>query len=249
MICFISDLHLCAQQPRSAQAFLRFLAGAARTYEHVWILGDLFEYWAGDDDLQEPFNRSIADALSDLTDHGVKVSLIVGNRDFLLGRLFSAYTSIEIVQEPYLLALNADQSALLLHGDTLCTDDIKYQSFRKKVRNPLIQKLFLSLPRFVRHAIAGGLRNNSEQSKQEKTAAIMDVNAHAVARIFEQYASKTPPVLTLIHGHTHRPACHSTTTEGGVRTRWVLPDWDDRARWLQWNGQGFNTREEVLDEK
>ncbi|HEX5126178.1 MAG TPA: UDP-2,3-diacylglucosamine diphosphatase [Rhodocyclaceae bacterium] len=230
MIRLISDLHLSEARPGTTAAFTRFLAGPARECDTLWILGDLFEYWAGDDDLENHFNARIADALSTLTSTGVTTKLIVGNRDFLLGNDFSARTGISILAEPVRLDLGNEQ-ALLLHGDVLCTDDTAYMQFRQMVRNPAWQAQFLAQPLAVRRKIAEDLRAKSEMAKQGKDMDIMDVNNSAVESAFQKYDTSI-----LIHGHTHRSAHHRLTLDGRTCHRWVLADWHDKACWLEWNG-------------
>ncbi|MDB5800986.1 MAG: lpxH [Rhodocyclales bacterium] len=232
-INFISDLHLNPDEPATTEAFLGFLAGAAREADALWILGDLFEYWAGDDDLASPFNAGIAGALRELVSSGVTTKLIVGNRDFLLGKTFSQETGVDIVSEPIRLMLG-DRQCVLLHGDALCTDDVAYQQFRLMVRNPAWQAKFLAQPLAVRHQIAADLRAKSEMSKQGKALEIMDVNADAVTRAFRDSGASL-----MIHGHTHRPAMHKLAVDGGTSQRYVLPDWHGHACGIQWDGKAL----------
>jgi len=230
LIHFISDLHLSPETPATTEAFLAFLSGEARKGQALWILGDLFEYWTGDDDLGDPFNARIADALAALTASGVQTRLIVGNRDFLLGAAFSERTGAAIVSETHALQLG-DTSAILLHGDSLCTDDLAYQQFRSMVRNPAWQAQFRAQPLEVRHKIAADLRAKSEMAKQDKAMDIMDVNAAAVEQAFRDSGARL-----MIHGHTHRPATHALKVDGQARTRAVLPDWHGQACGLRWDG-------------
>jgi UDP-2,3-diacylglucosamine hydrolase len=230
VIHFISDLHLHESQPETASAFLDFLAGPARQGSGLWILGDLFEAWTGDDELRLPFNARIADALAELRASGVRTQLIVGNRDFLLGKRFAARSGVEIVSEPALLDLGG-HATVLLHGDAQCTDDVSYQKLRRTVRHPLWQLAFLALPRFVRKKIARSARAQSEMSKQEKSMRIMDVNPDAVAQAFRQSGA-----IWMIQGHTHRPAAHALEVDGKACMRHVLPDWHDHACGLKWDG-------------
>ncbi|MEC5388051.1 UDP-2,3-diacylglucosamine diphosphatase [Uliginosibacterium sp. H3] len=233
MIHFISDLHLNEDEPATAQAFLDFLAGPARASDALWILGDLFNYWAGDDELETPFNARIAQALAALRANGTKIYLLVGNRDFLLGKRFAERAGLEIVAEPARLDLGG-HTTLLVHGDAQCTDDIAYQKFRKRVRSALWQKIFLTLPLSVRHKIARGLRSKSKSSKQVKDMRIMDVNADAIAESFRANAAEW-----MIHGHTHRPATHTMLVEGVECVRYVLPDWHGKACGLLWDGSAL----------
>jgi len=220
-IHFISDLHLCAERPALTAVFERYLAGPARTASALYILGDLFEYWAGDDDLDDPLNTRVARQLATLADVGCRVFFMPGNRDFLLGADFARRAKLEILPEPALIPLG-DRQALLCHGDSLCTDDIAYQAFRTQVRNPTWQAQFLAQPLALRKQIIAGVRMKSEEAKSEKAAAIMDVNAASVAALLHEHGF---PLL--IHGHTHRPAEHRTNVDSHACERWVLADWRD----------------------
>jgi UDP-2,3-diacylglucosamine hydrolase len=223
---FISDLHLCASRPRINQLFFDFLATTARSANQLYILGDFFEYWAGDDDLDDPFNRTIANAVGDLSSRGVEVFLMHGNRDFLIGDDFCKATGATPLFDPTLIDLNGTPS-LLMHGDTLCTDDIEYQQFRTQVRNPKWQQQFLSQPLAKRKAIADDLRRRSENEKQTKPMEIMDV---ALATVEAHLREHRYPQL--IHGHTHRPALHHHNVDGHVCKRWVLSDWYESGSYL-----------------
>ncbi|MFA9441476.1 UDP-2,3-diacylglucosamine diphosphatase [Uliginosibacterium sp. sgz301328] len=238
MIRFISDLHLNPAEPATTDAFLRFLDGPAHECETLWILGDLFEYWAGDDDLENPFNAQMADALRAVADSGVDIRVIVGNRDFLLGPVFAERAGVSIVAEPYPIELGGTP-AILMHGDSLCTDDLPYMQFRAMVRNPAWQAQFLAQPLAVRRKIAEDLRAKSEMAKQEKDVGIMDVNAGAVERAFHDSGA-----AVLIHGHTHRPARHELNVDGRACQRWVLADWHGKAQWLEWNGSALSAQKE-----
>ena len=220
-IHFISDLHLCAERPALTAVFERYLAGPTRTASALYILGDLFEYWAGDDDLDDPLNTRVARQLATLADAGCRVFFMPGNRDFLLGADFARRAKLEILPEPALIPLG-DRQALLCHGDSLCTDDIAYQAFRTQVRNPTWQAQFLAQPLALRKQIIAGVRMKSEEAKSEKAAAIMDVNAASVAALLQEHGF---PLL--IHGHTHRPAEHRTNVDSHACERWVLADWRD----------------------
>lgn len=218
-IHFISDLHLSADRPELTALFKRYLAGSARAADRLYILGDLFEYWAGDDDLDDPLNRRVAEALATFAGSGCKVHFMAGNRDFLLGNEFATRAHLQILQEPTLIQLGG-QRTLLCHGDSLCTDDLAYQAFRTQVRDPAWQAQFLTQPLAVRKQIIAGVRMKSETAKSEKDAAIMDVNHAAVTTLLREYGF---PLL--IHGHTHRPAVHNTEVDGHNCERWVLTDW------------------------
>ncbi|MBV7405436.1 UDP-2,3-diacylglucosamine diphosphatase [Enterobacter sp. ENT03] len=215
---FIADLHLQTEEPAITAGFLRFLAGTAREAEALYILGDLFEAWIGDDD-PNPLHRQIAAALKALADAGVPVYFIHGNRDFLLGTRFARESGMTLLPEEKVLELYGKR-LLILHGDTLCTDDAGYQAFRAKVHQPWLQKLFLALPLFIRMRIAAKMRADSTSANRTKSQAIMDVNPHAVVNVMENHQ-----VQHLIHGHTHRPAIHTLTANGEPAYRYVLGAW------------------------
>ena len=229
---FISDLHLSDAQPDTLRVFMSFLRGPARSAEALYILGDLFEYWAGDDDLDAPLRRTVRDALTDLSRAGGSIFFLAGNRDFLLGNAFAQAARIELLPDPTLIEI-AGQAVLLTHGDTLCTDDHAYQAYRKQVRDPAWQSAFLARPLAERKQIIEGLRQQSEAAKQVKATAIMDVNPSAVAALLREYAY---PVL--LHGHTHRPAHHRLRVDGRDCERWVLEDWHNDAPYIRWDASG-----------
>ena len=221
---FLSDVHLSAAHPETVLAFLGFLDEqvAGRT-ERLFVLGDLFEYWAGDDDLDAPFNRSVVDALRKIADGGTRLWFIAGNRDFLIGERFANAARVTLLPDPYRVVIGST-SLLLSHGDLLCTDDVDYQRFRAMVRQAEWRRAFLARPLAERRAIIADMRMQSEEAKRDKPAEIMDVNATAVAQAFE-----TSGELLLIHGHTHRPAHHVVDLDARRCQRWVLPDWDAEA--------------------
>ena len=240
MIHFISDLHLSAQTPGAARIFFDFLAGRARAAGQVYILGDLFEAWPGDDcidDPEEPFNRGVIDALRALTASGVAVSVMHGNRDFLLGEEFCRRSGAGLVADPCLLTL-PDRQFVLSHGDLLCTDDRDYQLFRAQVRDPAWRHAFLGRPLAERKAMAASLRQKSEASKREKlmqSIDVMDVNPRATDDFLRAHG-----YATFIHGHTHRPATHDHLVDGIHVERWVLSDWsDERGECLTWDGRSL----------
>jgi len=218
---FISDLHLCADRPALTAVFERYLAGPARAAARLYILGDLFEYWAGDDDLDDPLNTHVAGLLADLAESGCQVFFMPGNRDFLIGADFAARARLQLLAEPARIELG-NEAVLLCHGDSLCTDDLAYQAFRSQVRNPAWQAQFLGQPLAVRKQVIAGVRMKSEEAKSEKAAAIMDVNAEAVIALLREHG-----VHQLIHGHTHRPADHQVDVDGSPGQRRVLADWRD----------------------
>lgn len=215
---FIADLHLQTEEPAITAGFLRFLAGTARDADALYILGDLFEAWIGDDD-PNPLHRQIAAALKALADSGVPVYFIHGNRDFLLGQRFARESGMTLLPEEKVLELYGKR-LLILHGDTLCTDDAGYQAFRAKVHQPWLQKLFLALPLFIRTRIAAKMRAGSKSANRTKSLAIMDVNPQAVVNVMEKHQ-----VQHLIHGHTHRPDIHALTANGEPACRYVLGAW------------------------
>lgn len=224
---FISDLHLCASRPHTTQLLLDFLGGAARGARALYVLGDLFEYWAGDDDLDDPHHRQVCEAFNALSDSGTPVALIHGNRDFLLAEKFAHAAGIALLNDPFVTEIHG-RRAVLTHGDTLCTDDVEYQQFRQQVRNPAWQQAFLAQPLAARKAQIEALRMRSETEKSHKPEAIMDVNPQAVLELLRRYGH---PEL-LIHGHTHRPGKHVIEDEGHVSTRWVLGDWYESGDYL-----------------
>ena len=222
----ISDLHLCPSRPQTSRLFRDFLSGPARQAEALYILGDLFEYWAGDDDLDDPFNAGISAELRNLSDSGVPLFFMAGNRDFLAGERFARAAGLTLLPDPALVEV-AGTTALLMHGDTLCTDDAAYQVFRAEVRSPEWRQAFLALPLAQRKAQIEALRRESEAQKQIKPLDIMDVNLDAVLQTLTSHRC-----ARLIHGHTHRPAHHRLEIEGDTRERWVLPDWYVKGGYL-----------------
>lgn len=230
---FVSDIHLSPQQPQTAAAFFRFLDEHARQARQLYLLGDIFEYWAGDDDLDDPFNRQVVDALRRLSDSGVQLYWIAGNRDFLAAEGFALAAGVTLLPDPFVAEI-AGQRMLLLHGDAQCTDDSDYMAFRAQVRNPDWQRAFVTRPLAERKTIIAGMREGSRDAQRAKAMAIMDVNPQAIARLFVEHR-----VGLMIHGHTHRPAVHRS--EAGVRH--VLPDWDcdggtRRGGWLALKADG-----------
>jgi UDP-2,3-diacylglucosamine hydrolase len=224
---FISDLHLTEERPEANERFISLLEQKARAADALYILGDFFEYWIGDDDLDEPFNAIVAGLLKDLTRRGVPAYLMHGNRDFLIGERFCAATGVELLQDPTVVEIQSVKT-LLMHGDTLCTDDVEYQAWRRKARDPAFQAQFLAKPLAERRQAVQQMREKSRQVVQEKTAEIMDVNEEAVRE-----AMRSHGVRRLIHGHTHRPGRHTVDIDGQRGERWVLPDWYGRGGYLQ----------------
>lgn len=223
---FIADLHLCAEEPAITAGFLRFLAGEARQADALYILGDLFEAWIGDDD-PNPLHAQIAAAIRTLVESGVPCYFIHGNRDFLLGKRFARESGMQLLPEEKVLNLYGKR-VLIMHGDTLCTDDVGYQAFRAKVHQPWLQTLFLALPLFIRKRIAAKMRAGSQSANSVKDMAIMDVNPQAVAETLERHR-----VQHLIHGHTHRPAVHALTANGEPAFRYVLGAWHTQGSMIK----------------
>ena len=216
---FSSDLHLCPTRPAINALFTRFVQDIAPQADALYILGDFFEYWAGDDDLADPFHTAITDALAGLAQRGTRIYIMHGNRDFLLNDAFMRAAQATLLPDPLLLDLYGAPT-LLMHGDTLCTDDVAYQKFRVMVRGTEWQRNFLAQPLSQRKAQIEDLRKKSAQEKSNKSAEIMDVNSDAVANALREHGYPR-----LIHGHTHRPARHVHTVDGKTCERWVLPDW------------------------
>jgi UDP-2,3-diacylglucosamine hydrolase len=237
---FISDLHLQESHPRTAGAFFRFLAEHATAALELYLLGDLFEYWAGDDDLDTPFHQSIIKAIRAVSDAGVAVFWIAGNRDFLVGQHFAQAAGLTLLAEPHVTTI-AGRRIALVHGDAECTADLRYMAFRAQVRDKEWQQQFLAMPLAQRKTIIAGLREGSREAHAGKTMEIMDVTATAVDALYAATATDT-----LIHGHTHRPALH----EAGGKRRYVLPDWEldaepQRGGWIAVDSNGTITRRDL----
>lgn len=229
---FIADLHLKPSGRKTTRLFKQFVQNVAPEAEALYILGDLFEYWAGDDDLQTPFHRSITGELNTLAAQGTRIFIMRGNRDFLMQGALAEACNATLLADPTLLELYGAPT-LLTHGDALCTDDADYQTFRRQVRAPAWQQQFLSLPLEQRKAQIEQLRERSETEKQRKTMSIMDVNLQAVHALLNEHNYPT-----LIHGHTHRPAHHLYHLDGHICDRWVLGDWDKHANALRCDANG-----------
>jgi UDP-2,3-diacylglucosamine hydrolase len=218
---FISDLHLREERPDLTQRFAVFLADtAAANVEVLFILGDLFEYWIGDDDLDEPFNEEVCNLLRSAADMGPRICFIAGNRDFLIGKRFAAEARMELLPETTVV-LAGGAATLLMHGDTVCTDDLPYQEFRRMVRSREWQQDFLARPLPERRIEVESLRRRSAEAMQGKTAEIMDANSAAIRAALTAHGC-----TRLIHGHTHRPCHEHIELISGSAERWVLSDWD-----------------------
>ena len=214
---FVSDLHLAEERPETTARFERFLAGAVPGASALYILGDLFEYWAGDDTLALPFEGRIGGLLREAS-RALPVAFLHGNRDFVVGEAFTEATGVRVIPDPSVVDLGGTR-AVLLHGDTLCTGDAAYQAFRAQVRDPRWQAAALARPLAERLALARGMRQGSETAKGGKDGAIMDVAPEAVEAAFRAAGCDL-----MIHGHTHRPARHLHRVDGRECVRWVLPD-------------------------
>jgi len=230
---FVSDLHLDAQRPEVTDQFLEFLQREAVGCQAFYILGDLFEAWIGDDD-PDPEKARVLDALRAVTQGGPPGFFMRGNRDFLIGETFCRRTGFELLEDPTLVDLYGDK-VLLMHGDTLCTDDVAYQQFRAMVRNPAWQEDFLSKPFEARLQLASQARTQSEEHIRDSKIEIMDVNQEAVEK-----ALMDSGVTLLLHGHTHRPNVHRFQAGGHAKTRIVLGDWYAQGSVLRWDESGYD---------
>ena len=233
---FISDLHLCDSRPHITAAFIEFLERTAAKAQALYILGDLFEYWAGDDAIEAGAQQASIGALHRLSKN-IPVFFMAGNRDFLIGDGFTKATGITILPDPSLITLYG-KPVLLSHGDALCTDDTAYQMFRDEVRSQAWKNQFLSQPLANRVAYIEQLRARSEQEKSTKAMQIMDVNAVAVENLLRQY--DYPPLF--IQGHTHRPNTHVYCLAGHTCERRVLGDWYEQGSYLMLNADGCHSR-------
>lgn len=222
---FISDLHLSQERPQITELFLAFLKQTAPQAQALYILGDLFEVWLGDDMILPDYQPAL-DQIAATVRTGTPVYIMYGNRDFLMRDKFEALTGAALIQEPYVIDLYGTDT-LLLHGDTLCTDDVEYQKFRMMVRNPQWQKELLSKTPQERLELARKFREISKSETAQKDNEIMDVNQEAVMQVM-----RDNHVLQLIHGHTHRPATHHFELDNKTATRIVLPDWFEKGGYL-----------------
>ncbi len=232
---FISDLHVDPASPAITRQLLSLLEGKARSARALYVLGDLFEAWLGDDD-PAPSSREIVHALRGLTDAGVPCFVMRGNRDFMIGQRFFDDTGATLLEDGTVVDLEGER-VLLLHGDSLCTDDVSYQRFRRIVRNPAALWLLRHLSLERRQALARKMREGSRMHVTATAPEIMDVNADAVAEAFRRSG-----VRTMIHGHTHRPAIHSLEVDGLPRRRIVLGDWYAQGSVLEVSPGGFDLR-------
>lgn len=228
---FVSDLHLDESRPAIVARFERFVEKVVPGAAALYVLGDLFESWVGDDTLDLPFQARVARMLKAAAAHA-PVSFMHGNRDFLAAERFSRESGATLLADPTVIDLHG-RRAVLLHGDTLCTDDRAYQAFRRQVRDPAWQKAALVQPLAARLALARQMREKSEGAKGGKSMEIMDVSAATVEQVFRDTGADL-----MIHGHTHRPAHHVHQVDGRERHRWVLPDWYERGGYLAASAAG-----------
>lgn len=234
---FLSDLHLSPERPSALAAFHAFAAGPARSAAAVYILGDLFDWWVGDDQMREPFIAAIVASLRAIADAGVPLYIGRGNRDFLLGDAFARATGATLLPD-FVVVDAGGTRTLLCHGDELCTDDVRYQAYRARVRDPVTQARMLRLPYFVRRVVAAWMRRKSRSEKALKPESIMDVAQAAVGAAFREH-----DVTRMIHGHTHRPARREHVVDGATRERYVMADWHDRGHYLAVDADGVHVRE------
>ena len=232
---FVSDVHLDANAPDASEQFFAFLRTQAANAEALYILGDLFEVWVGDDD-PEPGKRRVVESLRKLTQSGVACFVIHGNRDFLLGRKFCDEAGVRLLQDPIVIELDGER-VLVTHGDALCTDDHSYQELRSSVRTTDWQKKFLALPFAVRDGFANQARKGSKAHTARVAPKIQDVNAAAVETAF-----RAARVRRMIHGHTHRPSVHDTVVDGEAAQRIVLGAWYEEGSYLVYENGKYDLR-------
>ena len=230
---FVSDLHLTDARPDSTALFFEFLERTASNARRLYVLGDLFEIWVGDDGTDENVHQDAPRRLRTLSDAGVELYFLPGNRDFLLGTEYARRCGFRLLPDPAHIQTGG-LDAVLMHGDTLCTDDHAYQAWRTQARDPGNIRAFLTRPLHERQAFARQLRRTSEDEKTRKDEAIMDVNPEAVANAFRTHAHRP-----LIHGHTHRPAHHLERVDGRSCDRWVLPAWYEGGGYLRVDERGW----------
>ena len=230
---FVSDLHLDASRPAQMQEFVHFLKDEAHQAQTLYILGDLFEFWIGDDDPAEGLDGVIG-ALRERTAQGTAVKFLHGNRDFLLGADFARRTGIEILPARQTIDLHGTPT-LIEHGDLLCTDDVAYQRYRRRIRHPVTLALLGNLPRLWRLGMGRRLRRVSAEAVAEKPPDIMDVNEEAVRQVM-----RSEGVYTMVHGHTHRPAMHRFKVDEMDAVRAVLGDWYEQGSWLAADADGLH---------
>lgn len=230
---FISDLHLSPSRPDITRCFTHFMREEAIHADALYILGDLFEFWIGDDD-KSAFATSIREEFKQLTKHGVPCYFSHGNRDFLIGKRFAKQTDMVLLEEEAVIDLYG-QKIVVLHGDTLCTDDVKYLAYREKVHQPWLQWVFNRIPFFIKTKIVGKVQSDIGNEKQTKSLDIMDVNLDAVSRCLANHSASM-----MIHGHTHRPNVHQVNDTNAPYTRIVLGDWYEQGSVLVFTPEGYS---------
>jgi UDP-2,3-diacylglucosamine hydrolase len=232
VIHFISDLHLSPQTPGAMTILGRFLREISHPENRLYILGDFFEIWIGDDSINDPFNAQVIHLLQQARSSGLFIGVLHGNRDFLLGNQFAVESGVSLLLDPFILS-TPEWQFILSHGDALCTNDVTYQAFRTQVRNPTWQSAFLSKSLEERKLIAFQMRERSIQAHHETTAYLSDLTQSDTDDFLRQYG-----YATLIHGHTHQPATHDHMVDGIHVERWVLADWQEhRGESLIWDGR------------
>lgn len=237
---FISDLHLEPNRPDITDRFFQFLQQKAPQADALYILGDFFEVWIGDDE-KSPWQQTIITALKQLTDTGFPIYMMRGNRDFLIGSAFTRATGCHFLPDPSVIELYG-KKILLTHGDSLCISDRKHQNFRKYAQNPKYNRFFTCLPLFVRRFIARRIRNASKKHTAGTTLSVMDVTQAAVEQQMREHA-----VTQLIHGHTHRPAIHTFTLDEVLVQRIVLNDWDTQGGALVYAEDGKSSVNFIIE--
>ena len=231
-LLFASDVHLAAHRPGAVAAFSEFLSGPVRRADRLYLLGDVFDLWLGDDDDRAP-HPEVEAALAETVSAGVPIDLIRGNHDFLLGDAFAQRTGCRLVDEPHVIEVMGDR-VVLMHGDTLCTRDVDYQAFRRYARDPGNQRAFLARPMEERAQEAARIRSASDSRTRIEPEDIMDVTGEEVVRVLSEFGASR-----MVHGHTHRPAIHELELETGPSKRIVLGDWYDQGTVLTWNESGW----------
>ncbi|USD42085.1 UDP-2,3-diacylglucosamine diphosphatase [Vibrio sp. SCSIO 43135] len=229
---FISDLHLTPSAPEITECFIRFMREEAPSADALYVLGDLFEFWIGDDDRSE-FAQQIRQEFKTLTDSGVPCFFTQGNRDFLVGKKFAKQTGVQLLGDETVIDLYGTK-AVVLHGDTLCTQDVKYLEYRQKVHMPWLQWIFNRIPFFIKEKIVAKVQTDIKEDKHTKSLDIMDVTQSEVESVMTKHQ-----VNLMIHGHTHRPNVHSINSEDGDKTRIVLGDWYTQGSVLVYAKEGF----------
>ncbi|WP_165310891.1 UDP-2,3-diacylglucosamine diphosphatase [Vibrio ziniensis] len=229
---FISDLHLTPKRPDITDCFIAFMRDDATNADALYVLGDLFDFWIGDDDPTE-FAQQIKNEFKTLVNQGVPVFFSHGNRDFLVGKKFAKQTGVTLLDEEHVIDLYGNK-AVVLHGDTLCTEDLRYLAFREKVHKPWLQWVFNRLPFFIKTRIVRKIQTDTSNDKSNKSMTIMDVTPSEVLAVMNKHQ-----VDTMIHGHTHRPNIHKISTAGHEKTRIVLGDWYTQGSILVYSKHGY----------